>query len=60
VKYLLDTHVFLWFVLDDPQLSATALRLIEDPANDFEISPGELLGDRDQDPHRQLSAARAL
>jgi len=39
VKYLLDTHAFLWFVLDDPRLSATARRLIEDPANDFAISP---------------------
>ena len=30
---LLDTHAFLWFVWDDPQLSATAKGLIEDPAN---------------------------
>jgi PIN domain nuclease of toxin-antitoxin system len=33
VKLLLDTHAFLWFVWDDPQLSATAKALIEDPAN---------------------------
>ena len=39
MKYLLDTHVFLWFVLDDPRLSATARLLIEDAANDFAISP---------------------
>ncbi|HEY4002320.1 MAG TPA: type II toxin-antitoxin system VapC family toxin [Candidatus Xenobia bacterium] len=30
---LLDTHAFLWFVWDDPQLSATAKALIEDPTN---------------------------
>ena len=24
MRALLDTHAFLWFVLDDPQLSATA------------------------------------
>jgi PIN domain nuclease of toxin-antitoxin system len=30
---LLDTHAFLWFCQDDPQLSATAKTLIEDPAN---------------------------
>ena len=30
---LLDTHAFLGFVWDDPQLSASAKALIEDPAN---------------------------
>jgi len=30
---LLDTHVLLWFVWDDPQLSAVAKGLIEDPDN---------------------------
>src|SRR5437660_12895428 len=30
---LLDTHAFLWFAWGDPQLSAIARRLIEDPAN---------------------------
>ena len=36
---LLDTHTFLWFILDEPQLSATAKELIVDPNNDIEISP---------------------
>lgn len=39
MRLLLDTHTFLWFVLDDPQLSASAKTLIEDPANDILISP---------------------
>jgi PIN domain nuclease of toxin-antitoxin system len=39
VRVLLDTHAFLWFLPDDPQLSASARALIEDPANDVEISP---------------------
>ena len=39
MKYLLDTHAFLWFVLDDSQLSARARHLIEDPIHDFAISP---------------------
>jgi PIN domain nuclease of toxin-antitoxin system len=39
MRLLLDTHAFLWFVLNDPQLSATAGRLISDPANDVLISP---------------------
>ena len=36
---LLDTHTFLWFVLDDAQLSRSARTLIEDPANDVLVSP---------------------
>jgi PIN domain nuclease of toxin-antitoxin system len=39
MRLLLDTHTFLWFVLNDPQLSAAAKALIEDPANDILISP---------------------
>jgi PIN domain nuclease of toxin-antitoxin system len=39
MRLLLDTHAFLWFILDDPQLSPTARVIIEDPANDVEISP---------------------
>jgi PIN domain nuclease of toxin-antitoxin system len=35
---LLDTHTLLWFVRDDPQLSAAARTLIEDPANDVWVS----------------------
>jgi len=33
VKLLLDTHTFLWWTTDDPQLSATALDLIADNRN---------------------------
>lgn len=36
---LLDTHTFLWFILDDPQLSNNALQLITDLKNDIAISP---------------------
>jgi PIN domain nuclease of toxin-antitoxin system len=39
MRLLLDTHTFLWFVLNDPQLSATAEGLIADPANEILISP---------------------
>lgn len=35
---LLDTHTFLWFVTDDPQLSVTARALIVDPANEILVS----------------------
>jgi PIN domain nuclease of toxin-antitoxin system len=39
VKLILDTHAFLWFVTNDPLLSATAKALIADPANEIVISP---------------------
>jgi PIN domain nuclease of toxin-antitoxin system len=39
MRSLLDTHTFLWFVLDDPQLSGPAKSVIIDPANDILISP---------------------
>ena len=39
MKLLLDTHAFLWYALDDTNLSATAEALIDDPANDKFISP---------------------
>jgi PIN domain nuclease of toxin-antitoxin system len=39
VRLLLDTHAFLWFILAAPKLSATALGLITDPANQQHISP---------------------
>ncbi len=39
MRLLLDTHAFLWFVLNDAQLSSKAKTLIEDPSNDILISP---------------------
>jgi PIN domain nuclease of toxin-antitoxin system len=39
VRILLDTHAFLWFVLNDAQLSAPARVRIVDPANDVLLSP---------------------
>src|SRR3954465_11928081 len=33
MNLLLDSHTMLWFFWDDPQLSAAAKTLIEDPAN---------------------------
>jgi PIN domain nuclease of toxin-antitoxin system len=39
MKFLLDTHTFLWFALNDPKLSKTALTLIIEPTHDILISP---------------------
>jgi PIN domain nuclease of toxin-antitoxin system len=33
MRLLLDTHTFLWWTTDDPQMSATALDLIADSRN---------------------------
>ena len=39
MNVLLDTHTFLWFVLDEPQLSVAAKGLIDEPTNVVFVSP---------------------
>ena len=43
MRLLLDTHALLWFLADDPKLSAAAKTAIEDPANERWLSPVSLL-----------------
>jgi PIN domain nuclease of toxin-antitoxin system len=38
MKVLLDTHTFLWWVADDPQISVTAKNIITNPDNDIYLS----------------------
>ncbi len=38
MRLLLDTHVFLWWNMDDPRLTASARAAISDPANDIFLS----------------------
>jgi len=38
MRLLLDTHIALWTIADDPKLSAKARRLIDDPDNQIVIS----------------------
>lgn len=38
MKYLLDTHAFLWWIADSPRLSAEARRLIGDSRNQIFFS----------------------
>lgn len=38
MKVLLDTHILLWWILDDPKLSAGARRVISNPGNEIYIS----------------------
>ena len=39
MKVLLDTHAFLWFILDDPRLSVIAREVIVEPRNAVLVSP---------------------
>src|SRR5947209_11620695 len=39
MRLLIDTHTFLWFVTNDPLLSAAGLALVVDPSNEILISP---------------------
>ena len=34
MKFLLDTHIFLWWILEDPKLSRLAGDIIADPDNE--------------------------
>jgi PIN domain nuclease of toxin-antitoxin system len=38
MRALLDTHTFLWWVTDDPQLSPLARAIIEDGGNELYLS----------------------
>ncbi len=38
MKLLLDTHAFLWRLIDSPELSETANLLIDDPDNEVFVS----------------------
>ena len=38
MRYLLDTHTFLWWVLDDSQLSPVCRQIIAEPANTIYFS----------------------
>ncbi len=38
MQVLLDTHTFLWFIGDSPQMSAKAQEVIENAANDVFLS----------------------
>lgn len=42
MKLLLDTHTFIWWDNDPSRLSATALSLCSDPANDLILSVASL------------------
>lgn len=38
MRYLLDTHVFLWWLFDDPRLPGGVRELIAEPDNEFSVS----------------------
>ncbi len=38
MRFLLDTHAFLWWIADDPHLSERARQVISDPENEMFLS----------------------
>ncbi|MGH6896760.1 MAG: type II toxin-antitoxin system VapC family toxin [Geminicoccaceae bacterium] len=38
MKYLLDTHILLWWISDDPKLRADIRETITDPGHDVAVS----------------------
>ena len=38
MRYLLDTHTFLWWIVDDPQLSSKVKALLRDAQNEIFFS----------------------
>lgn len=38
MKYLLDTHILLWAVEDNPKLSQKARQIIDNPENELLFS----------------------
>jgi PIN domain nuclease of toxin-antitoxin system len=42
VKYLLDTHLLAWAMIDSPKLSARARAIIEEPSNTLYFSVASL------------------
>jgi PIN domain nuclease of toxin-antitoxin system len=38
MKFLLDTHIFLWWILQDPKLSRMSGDVIADPGNELYFS----------------------
>ena len=58
MRYLLDTHIIMWALIDDPRLSKEAKELILDPANTIyysTISPWEVEIKHLKDPRFRLS-----
>ena len=42
MRYLLDTHVLLWWIRDDPKLRADTRRTVTDPDHDIVVSAASI------------------
>ena len=60
MRLLLDTHAFLWWVIDDERLSQAARRAIEDDENDVLISAASAWEITTKHRLGKLPAAKAL
>ncbi len=38
MKYLIDTHILIWFELPSPKLKSNILSILTDPANEIYVS----------------------
>jgi PIN domain nuclease of toxin-antitoxin system len=43
MRFILDTHTFLWYIQDDPKLSIRAATLLENAENEVVLSVASLL-----------------
>ncbi len=67
MKVLLDTHILIWWLADDPRLPRTADLIIVDPANTvyvsaasfWEIAIKSALGHIDVDPDEMVAALQS-
>jgi PIN domain nuclease of toxin-antitoxin system len=42
VKYLLDTHIFIWWITDNPKLSPNVRNVISEEVNDLYLSSASI------------------
>jgi len=58
MRFLLDTHVFIWWLYDNERLSAAANAAILDPGNSVYISAVSVFEVRLKDALRKITIAR--
>lgn len=59
MKVLLDTHIFLWWIADDPQLLPRARKIVRDGRNRLFLSHVYRLPNHHRDPFDRLIIAQA-
>jgi PIN domain nuclease of toxin-antitoxin system len=60
MRYLIDTHVLLWWFFDDPKLPSGVRRILEDPENTILVSSASAWEIATKHRLGKLPAARVL